>query len=62
MNNIENKNIKELEEIICPKCKENMIIYYNKSNKIINNQQNRNYEILENIKEFNNIQKYIYQK
>jgi len=49
INNID-EIIKQLEEV-----KENMNIYYNKSNKIINNNKNNiNYEILQNIKEFNN--------
>ena len=47
INNID-EIIKKLEEI-----KENMILYYNTSNNIINN-KNINYEILQNIKEFNN--------
>jgi len=48
INNI-NEIINKLEEI-----KENMLIYYNKSDKIINNRNNINYKKLENIKEFNN--------
>lgn len=50
------KLIENIDEIIykLEDVKENMKIYYNKSNIIINNKRKRNYEMLENIKEFNN--------
>jgi len=48
-----NKLINNIDEMIkkLEKVKENMNIYYNKSNNLINN-NNINYEILQNIKEF----------
>ena len=49
-----NKLINNIDEIInrLEEVKENMNLYYNKSNNIINNNNNANYELLQNIKEF----------
>ena len=60
--NKKDENIKESEEIICPKCKENILIKIEEYK--INMYNCKNNHKIENIsiKEFDNTQKQIYQK